>query len=484
MEASKWRDRKIKEKNMSVQTLTVTSTDRFSYPEEIKEDFLKTPGLHFSDGSYVDSAAIWDFMTVEGPRRFPYAYNKKNTQSRLSRDVRFFSGIKYGYLNLTFRDRLLKAHEKGVPIIHVEGGQTVDPYFAAGAIPIVPGPLRAMARDLEEGLDVKGANRRAMKIMEDGRQAISIECCNNPIGSIESINQGAVPVDMVAPYLCLRCTDYSYILEAYRTKLKNTILHFVDFPVTQDGKWTVSYVAELIRDLVKKLGEMRGGTVTEEDLWKEIKRENYGRRLARETMDAIWNAENIPVTGADIFSIITSGRFDRGDSLACTQFLEQAHAEVLERVNKGVRAEGLPGKPVRILTVGSCFGFWFDSAEEKGAVLVGTDDHLSKIYADVGERGDPYEEIAKTILAYNYELPTERRARYIIDLVKKTRADGVICGYNWGCNYQSAVSRMIADIVKKETGIPTINLQVAELGFLDGSEQTQNRVEAFIEMLS
>ncbi|MDR1931891.1 MAG: 2-hydroxyacyl-CoA dehydratase family protein [Spirochaetales bacterium] len=471
---------------MSVQTLIKTEAiNRFYYPEEIKEDFLKTPGLHFTDGSYVDSAQIWDFMTVEGPRRFPYAYNKeRNNQSRMSRDVRFFSGIKYGYLNLTLRDRLIKAHENGIPIVHVEGGQTVDPYFAAGAIPIVPGPLRAMARDAKEGLDIKDANRRAMKIMEDGRQAISIECCNNPIGSIEAIHQSAVPVDMVAPYLCLRCTDYSYILEAYRTKLKNTMLHFVDFPVTRDGEWTVTYMAELIRDLVKKLGGLRGASVREEDLWKEIKRENRGRRLARETMEAIWNAEEIPVTGSDIFSIITSGRFDRGDSLACLEYLEQAHEEVIQRVKNGVRAAGIPEKPVRILTVGSCFGFWFDFAEEKGAVLVGTDDHLSKIYADVGEEGDPYEEIAKTILAYDYELPTEQRAQYIIDLVKKTRADGVICGYNWGCNYQSAVSRMIADIVKKESGVPTINLQVAELGFLDGNEQTQNRVEAFIEMLS
>jgi benzoyl-CoA reductase/2-hydroxyglutaryl-CoA dehydratase subunit BcrC/BadD/HgdB len=475
-----------KEKKMSVQTLTRNeAADRFSYPEEIKEDFLRTPGLHFMDGSYVDSAAIWDFMTVEGPRRFPYAYNRaRNNQSRLSKDVYFFSGIKYGYLNLTMRDRLIKAHEKGVPIVHVEGGQTVDPYFAAGAIPIVPGPLRAMARDAVEGLDVKDANRRAMKIMEDGRQAISIECCNNPIGSIEAIHQSALPVDMVAPYLCLRCTDYSYILEAYRTKLKNTRLHFIDFPVTRDGAWTVDYVAQLIYDLVKKLSELRGVEVTEEDLWKEIRRENHGRRLARETMEAIWNAGEIPVTGADIFSIITSGRFDRGDSLACFEFLQQARGEVIRRVENGVRAAGIPEKPVRLLTVGSCFGFWFDFAEEKGAVLVGTDDHLSKIYADVGEQGNPYEEIAKTILRYDYELPTEQRAQYIVDLVKKTRADGVICGYNWGCNYQSAVSRMIADIVKKESGVPTINLQVAELGFLDGNEQTQNRVEAFIEMLS
>lgn len=43
---------------------------------------------------------------------------------------------------------------------------------------------------------------------------------------------------------------------------------------------------------------------------------------------------------------------------------------------------------------------------------------------------------------------------------------------------------MIADIVKEETGVPTINLEVAELGQLESVEQTQNRIESFIEMLS
>jgi benzoyl-CoA reductase/2-hydroxyglutaryl-CoA dehydratase subunit BcrC/BadD/HgdB len=71
----------------------------------------------------------------------------------------------------------------------------------------------------------------------------------------------------------------------------------------------------------------------------------------------------------------------------------------------------------------------------------------------------------------------------VVELVKKSRADGVVCGYNWGCNYQSAVSRMIADIVKEETGVPTINIEVAELGRLESLEQTQNRIESFIEVL-
>ncbi|MDP4193234.1 MAG: 2-hydroxyacyl-CoA dehydratase family protein, partial [Bacteroidota bacterium] len=406
----------------------------FSFPESIKEAFIETPGLNFKDGTYVSSEEIWNFLTVEAPVRFPHSYSlEKNYETQIGRDVEFFSGLKHTYLNLTLRDRLLKAHANGTPIVHVQGGQTVDPYFAAGAIPIVPGPLRGWAKNMVEGLNIRAADRRALKIMEDGRQSISIECCNNPIGSIEAIRQKLVPIDLIAPYLCLRCTDIAYVLESYRTKIKDIPLHFIDFPVTRDKNWTVEYVAELIHELVKKIGDLRGVTVTNEDLWKEIKLENRGRKLSRDTVKSVWEADKFPIVSSHLSGIITSGRFSNGDSLASTEFLEQANKEVNERVSKGITGRGLAEKPVKILSVGSCFGLKSDFVEDKGGVIVGTDDHLSKIFADVNESGDPYEEMAKSILAYNYELPTEERAQYVVDLVKKSKADGVICGYNWGC---------------------------------------------------
>lgn len=456
----------------------------FKYPEELRADFIKTPGLNFRDGTYVSSEEIWAFLTEESPRRWPYKFSlDRNYAGRISRDVGFFSGVKLEYLSLSFRDRLIKAHQNGTPIIHVQGGQTVDPYFAAGAIPIVPGPLRGWARDMQEGLSVRDAGRVANRILESGRQAISVDCCNNPVGSIDAIRQGLVPVDMIAPYLALRCTDIGYILESYRTIIKDIPLHIIDYPITQDKEWTVQYVAELIRGLVRKIGDLRGVEVTHDDLWKEIKLENRGRKFSRDTIESAWAAEQPPLTSSDNSSLITAGRFDRGDSLAATELLEQAFHEVQARIKNKVRAPGIADEPARILSVGSCFGLRADFVEDKGGIVVGTDDHLSKIYADVGEYGDPYERIAESILSYRYEQPTEVRAQYIIDLVRKSKADGVVCGYNWGCNYQSAVSRMIADIVKEETGVPTINISVAELGALEGVEQTQNRIESFIEMI-
>lgn len=462
----------------------MSSIGRFSYPEELREDFIKSPGLDFKDGTTVSSAEIWDFMTIEAPRRFPYSFDRtRHNFGTLSKDVRFFTGIKLGYLSLTLRDRLLKAHAAGTPIIHVSGGQTVDPYFAAGGIPIVPGPLRGWARDMQEGLSLRDADQRANSILEAGRNAVSIDACNNPIRSISAIDAKLVPVDLIAPYLCLRCTDIGFSVESFRNGLDGIPVTLIDFPITQDKESAVQYFAAMLRRLVQQIGEIRGKQATEDDLREEIKLANRGRRFARETVELAWAAPVMPVTSSDLSGLVTSGRFDRGDSLAATQLLEQAYREVRERVDHSIKGDGLADDPVRILSCGSCFNLNGDFVESKGGVIVGSDDHISKMYADVEETGDPYEKLAKAALTYNYEKPAEERAKWVVELAKKTRADGIVCGFNWGCNYQSAISRLVADIVKQETGLPTIIIEVAELGRLEALEQTQNRTESFIELL-
>lgn len=457
----------------------------FRYPEELKADFVKTKGLDFKNGKHVSAAEIWEFMTVEAPQRFPNAFDRsRRYHGRLSNDVTFFTGIKLGYMGLSFRDRLLEAHAAGTPIIHVAGGQTVDPYFAAGGIPIVPGPLRGWARDMKEGLSLREADQRANEILEAGRQAVSIDACNNPIGSISAISAGIVPVDLIAPYLNLRCTDIGFSIEAFRNNFNGIPFTLVDYPITQDKESAVAYFADQLRRVVKQIGDIRGKQATNEELWNEIKLENRGRRFAREVTELVWSAELPPVQSANFGNLITTGRFSSGDSLAATQLLEQAIVEIGERIKNSVVAHGVDPNPVRLLSSGSCFGLNGDFVEAKGGIIVGTDDHLSKIYADVDENGsDPYLNLARAALTYSYEKPAEERARYVVDLVRKSRADGVVCGFNWGCNYQSATSRLVADIVKKETGVPTINIEVAELGRTEATEQTQNRIESFIEVL-
>jgi len=102
---------------------------------------------------------------------------------------------------------------------------------------------------------------------------------------------------------------------------------------------------------------------------------------------------------------------------------------------------------------------------------------------DVKETGDPYENLALAYSSLPYERSSEERAMWTVEQMKASRSDGMVFMYNWGCNYQSAVAAMITDIIKEETGLPAITIEVGELTRMESLEQSQNRIESFIEML-
>jgi benzoyl-CoA reductase/2-hydroxyglutaryl-CoA dehydratase subunit BcrC/BadD/HgdB len=458
----------------------------FSYPKELKETFIRTPPIRFRDGSVVTAEEVWRFMTEEAPRRFPYAFdNTANHIGKLSDDVTFFSGIKRGYLTLTMKDRLLKAHDNGTPVILIQGGQTMDLYYGSGGIPLRPGFVMNWANTMQEGLNLRQADLRGVEIMESGRRTISIEACNQ-IAAHAAIDTGLVPVDLVAPYLCLRCSDMAYLVETHRNTNKDLPTYLVDYPVDQENKeWTVDYLAASMRELSEKIGRLNGKVVEEKDVLNEIKLENKGRRIALETIDIWWNAEIPPTNSTDLsgFPSYLANDFV-GDPVASIGVLEETRDEIVQRVRDGVRGAGLAEDAKRIFICGSCVGPNPVHVERAGGIVVGSDDRWSSISTLVKESGDPYRNLAEAALAFPYELPTEKRAEWTADQVRRSRADGVIFMYNWGCNFQTAVARMMSDIIKEKTGLPTTFIEVGELGRMEATEQSENRVESFLEILA
>jgi benzoyl-CoA reductase/2-hydroxyglutaryl-CoA dehydratase subunit BcrC/BadD/HgdB len=461
------------------------SDTQFRYPEEIGQAFIETGGLDFSDGRHVSAAEIWHFMTKEAPVRFPHAFDTSIYFRGISSDVNLFSGIKRNYLSLTLKDRLQDAHKKGVPAVFIQGGQTVEPYYAAGGIPVRPGVVSGWARNQVEGLSTRQSNQRGLSILETGRRAITIDSCGQ-IAAHAALAENLVPIDLVAPYLCLRCSDMAYLVESHRQEKnnkRNTPLHLVDFPVGQQGEWRKEYLAKELKNLTDRISKISKKEVTDEILREEIKRENKARKLLREIYELRWSAKVPPTNSVDHSSVISIGVDGCGDFTAATDVLEETRNEIKERVKHGIKGHGIDDDPVRLWTCGSCVGPRANRVDESGGVIVGKDDWWSEISTDVEETGDPYENLAEAILSFPYELPTEERAEWTAEQVKKSRADGAIFYFAWGCNYQSGVARMIADIIKERTGVPTINIE-AELTSAEGREQEHNRIESFIEMLN
>ncbi|BBB90018.1 MAG TPA: 2-hydroxyacyl-CoA dehydratase family protein [Methylomusa anaerophila] len=463
----------------------MSSPALFQFPPELKDSFTKTDGLRLSDGTNVGSSDIWNFMTEEGVRRFPRSYQLGvQFQGQISQDAEFFSGVKYKYLYLTVRDRIEKARKNDIPTVLVQGGQSYEPYYAAGTIPLRPGFIINWAKDKEEGLDVRGADWRGNSIMEKGRRDVGIEVCNQ-ITAHAAVQEGEVDVDLIAPYLNLRCSDMAYLVEAHRHGKKQIPLQVVDYPIDnpRNTPRAVNLLSQELRKLVSNISQITGRPVPDDDLRKKIHDFNKVRGLARE-FEAIWQSADIPPTNStDLRNLSYSANEPMADVTATLSLLEQAVAEVRDRVERGVRGHGLVEDPVRVFVCGSCVTANPVFVDAVGGVIVGHDDQWSEVLTDVAEEGDPYVNLAKGILSQPYELPTIERAKWTAAEVKRTRADGLMFIYNWGCQFQSTVARMVADIVKKETGVPTLVMSVGELSKTETTEQSQNRIESFIELL-
>ena len=469
--------------------MSTTTTDKpvhklFEYPERFREAFSKTPGITFGNGDHVTAAEIWDYMTLEAPVRFPHSFDTSNAnQGRLSSDVEFFSGIKRAWFSISLKDRALKAHANGVPLVLTQGGQTMEPYYAAGGIPLRPGLVMQWARDMQEGLSLRESDARGVEILESGRNRVSIDACNQ-IAAHAAIDNGVVPISLVAPYLALRCSDMAYLTESHRNHKRKLPMHLVDFPIDQVGKpWAADLVATELRKLVAKISEFSGKKVTDDDLWQNIRYANTARGLAREIHYLVWNAPELPINSADLGGIPHLANDFMGDPVATLQLLELIRDEVKDRIERGVRGAGVHKDPKRLFICGSCVGPNQQNVERAGGYCAGRDDSWNLLTLEVEEKGDPYQALAKSILSYPYEQPTEKRAEWTIQAVRDSKAKGVIFMYQWGCNYQSGVSRMISDIVKEKTGLPATFIEVGELGRSEATEQSENRVEAFLEMI-
>ena len=459
------------------------TVQEFRYPDEIKPLLLETRDLIFEDGTRVTSEQIWNYITVEGPRRFPYAYTKNlSFGEQFSDDFTFMSGIRNNYIKLSFSDRANNLMNQGKPLILVQGGMTSDLYYAAGCLPVWPMFLRKWIVNTVDGRQFREVNVIEASLLEKAKKTMASECCNL-ISYVGLLKTEHLPISAIAPCLTSRCSDMAYALEDYRTGT-NTIPTFImDYPSNYaGGESRVEYLKEEIHSLVKKLAGISGKEVTDTSFLKEIKRHNHARKLARECQKIWWKAKVPPTCSYDnsFAHLALMGSFDYS---ATNQILEEAHQEIKKRVLDGVKGQGLFDDPVRLFICGSCACANGHFVDRKGGVIVGNEDLWSSISVDVKETGDPYDNLAVALSNLPYEKSTEERAEWTAKQIKESRADGVLFVFNWGCNYQSAVAGIITDIIKKETGLPVMSIEVGELTRMESIEQSQNRYESFIEML-
>lgn len=462
------------------QSKTVTLGKLIYYPQELKARLAETGSLEIGD-TVATAEDIWRFMTIEGPRRYPHFFI--SGYSGMSGDAGLICNIKRDYLVLTQFDRLSDANMKGVPIVLTHGYQSEALYEASGYVSLSLDQASQWAATVKGKTAIKA--QETPRIGSVGKQEMTFEACYP--AKYELDQEGILPISLIAMNVSMRCSDLTCGAVDHAHNGLKTPVFLIDAPVGcgQDPDKAVDYLAENLRQLVFRLSRLKKSEPSDEALKNAIKHQNQAHRLARKYVELWWSASIPPTMSEDHNAIIRLGSESYGAPAAAIRILEESYGEVKDRVDHSFKGPGLAEDPVRLFICGSCINPEMKLVDSCGGVVVGWDDVLCNIDADIEETGDPYEKMAQAIITSPYEMAEDERGRWVSAQVRRSRAEGLIFMYQPGCNYQSAAARIISDIVEEETGISSMILErsMTQCPCMAAQEQLRNRIEAFIEML-
>jgi len=95
----------------------------------------------------------------------------------------------------------------------------------------------------------------------------------------------------------------------------------------------------------------------------------------------------------------------------------------------------------------------------------------------------PLESIAARLVANHFNGKTDKRARVLLSMAKRLRADGVVLFCHWGCKTSNGSAYLLRDAIQSE-GIPAIVMDGDACDRRNMSEgQFTNRLQAFFEIL-
>jgi benzoyl-CoA reductase/2-hydroxyglutaryl-CoA dehydratase subunit BcrC/BadD/HgdB len=110
-------------------------------------------------------------------------------------------------------------------------------------------------------------------------------------------------------------------------------------------------------------------------------------------------------------------------------------------------------------------------------------DSFSYPYHDYINEEDPFLGLAEKILAYPYINMEKSHNKYLLELARKFRVDGVIQLLPMGCRACHGLARIKQDSFR-DLGIPMLLLDVDTLDSRQYSDsQARTRIEAFVESI-
>jgi benzoyl-CoA reductase/2-hydroxyglutaryl-CoA dehydratase subunit BcrC/BadD/HgdB len=275
------------------------------------------------------------------------------------------------------------------------------------------------------------------------------------------------------------CDHVRRIYDNWTRKVGTPFTHLISLP-RKTGEEQVIWLRGEFATLREAIEKHFGVSITDEHLWAAIRLHNETRRLQRK-LYALRKAESPPITGAQILSVMVAG------TAMPRERYNELLKELLEDLNQSV---GYSGYRARLMVIGGILDdpAYVEVIEDQGALVV-TDSSCfgSRVcWKDVDEGiKDPLTALAHYQIVDRPACPRmygeqSRRSRFVRDMIREFKVDGVIGERIVFCDYWSGEHFLLSKQFKGDD-IPFLKLDREYL--LGGVGQLRTRVQAFLESI-
>ena len=267
-------------------------------------------------------------------------------------------------------------------------------------------------------------------------------------------------------------------------KLQN--MYVMELPQMKRAKDVAFWRSELV-DLIAKLEELTGNTVTAESLAASIKEVNDKRR-ALQRVNAARAADPAPISGLDSLLAVQVAFYD--DVPRFTQMMNALADELEARVASGSGVAPKGAKRVLITGTPMALPNWklHQIVEKAGGVVVGEEMCTGSRYyeklvsEDSATLDGMLDDLAAKYLDINCACftPNDARLDDVVRMAKDLNADGVIDYSLQFCGTYQIESTAVQKTVR-DAGLPLLSIDTDYSA--EDVGQLSTRVEAFLEML-
>ena len=286
--------------------------------------------------------------------------------------------------------------------------------------------------------------------------------CRIPRSTIELAITGRLDfVDgMMFPSICDVIRNLSGI---WQLLFKDKYVRYFDTPQNFDDNVGGVFYGNELRELIAGLEELGGRTVTDNDINNSVAVYNENRHWVNKVYDfrssTPWKAPS-----AEVYLLMRAGMV----------LPVEEHTKLMQDYLSSAEAENRPKRDnCRVVLTGSFCEQpplpLIKSLEMAGCYIVDDDFMLVSrwILGDVPAAGDPIDNLAKAFLhhsaqtAAKYEVDMKEKGSYLLDIIKKRRADGVIFAAPSFCDPALLDQPMMVSRLEA-LKIPYITMQYAE----------------------